>query len=71
MLGLDVPDMTPSEGAKYPSMIKLESLVKSLSPVSVLLIDCGRASKQTRGITGAFWKRAALRLINKLKITLR
>jgi hypothetical protein len=30
--------------------------MKSLFIAPLLLIDCGRASKQTRGIRGAFWE---------------
>jgi len=30
--------------------------MKSLFIAPLLLIDCGKASKQTRGITGAFWE---------------
>ena len=30
--------------------------MKSLFIAPLLLIDCGKASKQTRGISGAFWE---------------
>jgi hypothetical protein len=50
---------TPGEGAKQSSVIKQESMVKSRSVVSVLLIDCGRASKRIqRGPVGAFMQLA-------------
>jgi len=57
MLILGVADMTPGEGAKQPSTIEQERLVKSLSIVCPLLIDCGKASAQIRGGSeGPFWE---------------
>jgi hypothetical protein len=57
MPGLDAPDMGQSEGAKQPAATKQESRAKSSSTHSVMLIDCGKASKgneSRKGPLGAF-----------------
>jgi hypothetical protein len=57
MPSLDAPGTRQSEGAKQPSATAQESRAKSSSTPSVVLIDCGRASKGNesgKGTLGAF-----------------
>jgi hypothetical protein len=40
--------------SKQTLMFQQESLVKSLSMICILFIDCGEASRRTQGGTGVF-----------------
>ena len=52
----DVPDITSSEGAHFSHRYLIqENLMKPLFIAPLLLIDCGRVSKRTRGTMFGFF----------------